>query len=369
MGAAQKTLSSDSPSGGKALALSGIGKRFGDTTALDGITLTLEAGKFSVLLGPSGCGKSTLLRIIAGLEAPSAGQIWLGPDRIDALPPKARDLSMVFQSYALFPHLNVAENILFGLSVRRTPKAEQTARLNAVASMMGLENLLARKPAHLSGGQQQRVALARAVISERPICLMDEPLSNLDAKLRAEMRSEIRALQQRLGLTMVYVTHDQVEAMTMADQIVVMNAGRIEQVATPRALYSQPATTFVAGFIGTPPMNLLPRHALPDIRAPHGTATIGVRPEDMCLTGPGYRLRARVLNVEYLGADQIVTLALNDAGVALRLNGHMMEFDDVQALTLPLQALHFFDAAGHRLATPADPTQSLDTENRDETLA
>lgn len=369
MGAAKKTHSIDSPSGGKALALSGIGKRFEDTTALDGITVDLQAGKFSVLLGPSGCGKSTLLRIIAGLEAPSAGQIWLGPDRIDPLPPKARDLSMVFQSYALFPHLNVAENILFGLSVRRTPKAEQAARLSAVASMMGLENLLGRKPAQLSGGQQQRVALARAVISERPVCLMDEPLSNLDAKLRAEMRSEIRALQQRLGLTMVYVTHDQVEAMTMADQIVVMNAGRIEQVATPRALYSQPATTFVAGFIGTPPMNLLPRNALPDIRVPQGTATIGIRPEDMSLTGHGHRVRARVLNVEYLGADQIVTLALNDVGVSLRLNGHMMEFDDVQALTLPLQALHFFDAAGQRLATPADPTQSLDTENQDATLA
>lgn len=282
----------------KGLALAGIGKRFGDTTALDGISLQLPAGKFSVLLGPSGCGKSTLLRIIAGLEAPSAGQIWLGQTRIDGLPPKARNLSMVFQSYALFPHLSVGENILFGLSVRRTPKPKQMERLQTVASMMGLDTLLARKPAQLSGGQQQRVALARAVISERPVCLMDEPLSNLDAKLRAEMRSEIRALQQRLGLTMVYVTHDQVEAMTMADQIVVMNTGRIEQVASPRELYSQPASTFVAGFIGTPPMNLLPRNALPDISAPEGTATIGIRPEDMALSGSGHRVRARVLDVE-----------------------------------------------------------------------
>lgn len=366
---AEQTYSIQDGCGAKALALSDVGKNFGDTTALDGISLDLPAGKFSVLLGPSGCGKSTLLRIIAGLEIPSTGQIKLGPNRIDELPPKARDVSMVFQSYALFPHLSVGENILFGLSVRRTPRAEQVKRLHAVASMMGLDKLLARKPAQLSGGQQQRVALARAVISERPVCLMDEPLSNLDAKLRAEMRSEIRALQQRLGLTMVYVTHDQVEAMTMADQIVVMNAGRIEQVATPRTLYSQPESTFVAGFIGTPPMNLLPRNALPDISAPLGTATIGIRPEDMALTGSGHRLRARVLGVEYLGADQIVSLALNDARVSLRLNGHMTEFDDVQTLTLPLQALHFFDAAGQRLATPADLSQSLDTENQDATLA
>jgi sn-glycerol 3-phosphate transport system ATP-binding protein len=369
MSVTNQTISIQDSSGGKALALSGISKRFGDTIALDGISLGLPAGKFSVLLGPSGCGKSTLLRIIAGLEAPNEGQIWLGADRIDGLPPKARDLSMVFQSYALFPHLNVGENILFGLSVRCTPKAKQRERLNSVARMMGLEQLLARKPAELSGGQQQRVALARAVISERPVCLMDEPLSNLDAKLRAEMRSEIRALQQRLGLTMVYVTHDQVEAMTMADQIVVMNAGRIEQVATPRELYSQPATTFVAGFIGTPPMNLLPRDALPDISAPQGTATIGIRPEDIALTGPGHRTRARVLGVEYLGADQIVSLALNDARLSLRLTGQATVFDEVQALTLPMQALHFFDAAGQRLATSAYPTQSLNKETQDATLA
>ena len=216
------------------LTLHGVTKAFATATALQGIDVHLGAGQFSVLLGPSGCGKSTLLRLIAGLDHPTAGEIRLGADRIDHLPPKARNLSMVFQSYALFPHLDVAENILFGLSVRRVAKAERAERLARVAAMMGLSTLLARKPAELSGGQQQRVALARAVISERPVCLMDEPLSNLDAKLRAEMRSEIRALQQRLGLTMVYVTHDQVEAMTMADRIVVMNAGRVEQVATPR---------------------------------------------------------------------------------------------------------------------------------------
>jgi sn-glycerol 3-phosphate transport system ATP-binding protein len=198
------------------LALDRLVRRFDTRLPLDEVTVQLPAGQFSVLLGPSGCGKSTLLRLIAGLDAPTSGQVRLGEADITALPPSQRNLSMVFQSYALFPHLNVAENIPFGLSVRRVPRAEPQARLQRVAAMMGLTDLLARRPAQLSGGQQQRVALVRAVIADKPFCLMDEPLSNLDAKLRAEMRVEIRALQQRLGLTMVYVNHDQVEAMTMA---------------------------------------------------------------------------------------------------------------------------------------------------------
>jgi sn-glycerol 3-phosphate transport system ATP-binding protein len=251
------------------VALRQITRRFDSSTALDNVTVDLPGGQFSVLLGPSGCGKSTLLRLIAGLDTPTSGQVHLGGADITSAPPSQRNLSMVFQSYALFPHLNVAENILFGLSVRRVPKAEQRERLSRVADMMGLSPLLQRRPAQLSGGQQQRVALARAVIADKPVCLMDEPLSNLDAKLRAEMRVEIRALQQRLGLTMVYVTHDQVEAMTMADRIVVLDKGRIQQVATPRALYERPANTFVARFIGTPPMNLDPVTALDDLVALH----------------------------------------------------------------------------------------------------
>lgn len=215
------------------IELCGIERRFDTSIALDNISVTLPSGQFSVLLGPSGCGKSTLLRLIAGLDTPTAGHIRLDDVDITTMPPSQRNLSMVFQSYALFPHLNVAENILFGLSVRRVARTEQCERLDRVAEMLGLSDLLARRPAQLSGGQQQRVALARAVISDRPVCLMDEPLSNLDAKLRAEMRIEIRELQQRLGLTMVYVTHDQVEAMTMADQIVVMDKGRVQQVAPP----------------------------------------------------------------------------------------------------------------------------------------
>ncbi len=344
------------PAAGASLRLSGIGKTFATSTALDNVDVTLPEGKFSVLLGPSGCGKSTLLRLIAGLDHPTSGTISLGETRIDQLPPKARNLSMVFQSYALFPHLDVAENILFGLSVRGTPKADRASRLQNVAAMMGLTDLLARKPSELSGGQQQRVALARAVISERPVCLMDEPLSNLDAKLRADMRVEIRALQQRLGLTMVYVTHDQVEAMTMADRIVVMNAGRIEQVATPRALYARPATVFVAGFIGTPPMNLLPRRALPGLVAPDTVATIGIRPEDVTRGGgqDGLTVPASVVSVEYLGADQLVTLALDKARLLLRQPGDAGLLPATLDLRLPQSALHFFDAAGQRLPSPSD---------------
>ncbi|SDX08174.1 ABC transporter ATP-binding protein [Roseicitreum antarcticum] len=355
--------------GGADVRLCDIAKHFASATALERIDVTLPAGQFSVLLGPSGCGKSTLLRLIAGLDHPTRGEILLGDTRIDQLPPKARDLSMVFQSYALFPHLSVAENILFGLSVRGTAKADQAARLERVAAMMGLEALLARKPAELSGGQQQRVALARAVVSERPVCLMDEPLSNLDAKLRAEMRSEIRALQQRLGLTMVYVTHDQVEAMTMADRIVVMNAGRVEQVATPRALYARPETIFVASFIGTPPMNLVPRAALADIPAPKATATIGIRPEDIAQDGDGHPIRAQVRGVEYLGADQLVALDLGGARLLVRQSGHALPPGDALALVLPAQALHFFDAAGHRLPARADEFPHPQPERHDETHA
>ena len=353
------------------LRIDGLRKDYATATALHDISVTLPAGRFSVLLGPSGCGKSTLLRLIAGLDHPTRGQITLGGARIDGLPPAARNLSMVFQSYALFPHLSVAENILFGLAVRRVTKRDQAARLNRVATMMGLETLLARKPAELSGGQQQRVALARAVISERPVCLMDEPLSNLDAKLRAEMRSEIRALQQRLGLTMVYVTHDQVEAMTMADQIVVMNAGRLEQVATPRALYARPATTLVAGVIGTPPMNLIPVADLPGLPAPKGTATIGIRPEDL-LAQPApqaHSLTAQVLNIEYLGADQLVALQLGSSRILLRQPGQTPPAQQSLTLGLPADALHFFDQHGRRLPGLSDTTPLPHQESLNETFA
>src|SRR5882757_4452918 len=244
--------------------LAGVTKNWGAAAAVENVSFSAPAGHLVALLGPSGCGKSTTLRLIAGLEQVSAGRVLIGGQDVTALPPAARRISMVFQSYALFPHLSVAENILFGLRVRDVPRAERTARLTRAAGILGLETLLERKPSQLSGGQQQRVALGRAIVAETKVCLMDEPLSNLDAQLRVEMRREIRALQRRLGMTMLYVTHDQVEAMTMADQVVLMRNGRIEQDAAPAALYEKPATIFAARFVGTPPMNVIPAALIPD---------------------------------------------------------------------------------------------------------
>ncbi|MGJ9459110.1 ABC transporter ATP-binding protein [Oceanobacillus sp. CF4.6] len=225
-------------------------------SVLDEINLSIEEGEFFVLVGPSGSGKSTLLRMIAGLEEITGGTLKVDKKTVNHLPPKDRNLSMVFQNYALYPHLSVEQNILFGLNAKKVDKKEQQRRLTETAQMMGLDELLKRKPKELSGGQRQRVALARSVVSEAPLCLMDEPLSNLDAKLRAHMRVEIRRLQKRLGLTMVYVTHDQVEAMTMGDRIMVLNDGKIQQVGKPISLYNEPANLFVASFIGSPKMNL-----------------------------------------------------------------------------------------------------------------
>ena len=286
-----------------AIQLESVAKHYGDSRALDGITFSADPGSFVVLLGPSGCGKSTTLRLIAGLDTPTAGTIRISDRDVTRLPPAARGLSMVFQSYALFPHLTVAENIVFGLRVRKVP--DRAAKLKRVADLLGLEKLLERKPSQLSGGQQQRVALGRAIIAETPVCLMDEPLSNLDAQLRGEMRREIRSLQQRLGITMVYVTHDQTEAMTMADRVVLLRAGRIEQVGSPEELYARPRTAFTASFIGAPPMNLLESNG----------AIMGVRPEDMTLGVDG--LESRVESVEYLGADSLVAVRI-DASHASR---------------------------------------------------
>jgi sn-glycerol 3-phosphate transport system ATP-binding protein len=291
-----------------AIELENVAKHWGESRALDGITFRAEPGTFVVLLGPSGCGKSTTLRLIAGLDTPTSGTIRIGDRDVTTLPPAKRGLSMVFQSYALFPHLTVAENIVFGLRVRKV--ADREARLARVASLLGLEALLQRKPSQLSGGQQQRVALGRAIIAETPVCLMDEPLSNLDAQLRGEMRREIRALQRRLGITMVYVTHDQTEAMTMADRVVLLRNGRIEQVGSPDELYARPATAFTAGFIGAPPMNLMKVNG----------ALTGVRPEDMRIADDG--MEAKVESVEYLGADSLVAARAGEHSLLVRVPGH-----------------------------------------------
>ena len=339
-----------------AISVRHVSKLWGTTRAVDDVSFDAPAGKLLVLLGPSGCGKSTTLRLIAGLEAVGGGRVHIGHEDVTDLPPARRHISMVFQSYALFPHLTVAENIVFGLRVRRVAAAERGRRLARVAELLGLERLLDRKPSQLSGGQQQRVALGRAIIAEQPVCLMDEPLSNLDAQLRQEMRREIRTLQQKLGITMVYVTHDQIEAMTMADQVILLREGRIEQDASPAELYARPATVFAARFIGTPPMNLLELEDADGgavVRGTDGPAVspgkgggllLGVRPEDVALTsGPG--LAARVTTVEYLGADSILTCAAGRQTLAVRAPGRV-EMPEGAPVTLGWkpETTHLFDA-------------------------
>jgi sn-glycerol 3-phosphate transport system ATP-binding protein len=339
-----------------AISVRHISKLWGTTRAVDDVSFEAPAGKLLVLLGPSGCGKSTTLRLIAGLETASAGRIYIADEDVTDLPPARRHLAMVFQSYALFPHLTVAENIVFGLRVRRIAADERRHRLARVAELLGLERLLDRKPSQLSGGQQQRVALGRAIIAEKPVCLMDEPLSNLDAQLRHDMRREIRSLQQTLGITMVYVTHDQTEAMTMADRIVLLREGRVEQDAAPAELYARPATVFAARFIGTPPMNILD---LADgsggavVRGTDGPPLVagkgeglrlGVRPEDVALTrGPG--LAARVVGLEYLGADTIVSCDASGQMLSVRAPGRV-DLADGTPVTVgwPAGATHLFDA-------------------------
>ncbi|RZJ20454.1 MAG: ABC transporter ATP-binding protein [Haliea sp.] len=328
-----------------------VGKRWESTTALEEINLSIEPGSFCVLLGPSGCGKSTTLRIIAGLETASTGQVFIDGRDVTGLPPAERGIAMVFQNYALFPHLSVADNITFGLSVRKVPKAETARRLAETAELVGLAPLLQRKPSQLSGGQQQRVALGRALVAQAKVCLMDEPLSNLDAQLRQEMRTELRQLQQRLGLTVVYVTHDQSEAMSMADQVVLLNKGRIEQAATPRGLYAQPATTFAASFIGTPSMNLLRLEAgqisgsaVSGGREAHW---LGVRPEAVTLGG---QVPATVRSIEYLGADLILHCAIGTETLTVRTGGQAELAAGSQVmLDWPAPAMHHFDAQGQRV--------------------
>ena len=330
----------------------GITKNWGTTAAVEDISFSAPAGHLVALLGPSGCGKSTTLRLIAGLETASAGTIVIADRDVTALPPAKRGVSMVFQSYALFPHLSVAENILFGLKVRDVPKPERTARLSRAAGILGLETLLDRKPSQLSGGQQQRVALGRAIVAETKVCLMDEPLSNLDAQLRVEMRREIRALQRRLGITMLYVTHDQVEAMTMADQVVLMRNGRIEQDAAPAALYEKPATIFAARFVGTPPMNVIPAALVPaDLALPGNrareTLAIGVRPEAVRIGASG--MPATVAAVEYLGADTLIDTRVADQSFIVRVGGRAaVNVGDNVRLAWDAAAAHWFDLSSQR---------------------
>jgi sn-glycerol 3-phosphate transport system ATP-binding protein len=355
-----------------AIAAEGVSKVWttasGAVRAVDDVSFAFDAGTLNVLLGPTGCGKSTTLRLVAGLEACDGGRVLIDHRDVTRLPPAARSIAMVFQSYALFPHLTVAENVSFGLRVRRTPAAERAERLARVADLLGLTPLLERKPSQLSGGQQQRVALGRAIIAQAPVCLMDEPLSNLDAQLRAEMRLEIRALQRKLGITIVYVTHDQVEAMSMADRVVLMRNGRIEQNGTPVQLYETPANTFAARFIGTPPMNLLRLDAgaggaviagtdgpaLLDARFTQGL--LGVRPEHVELVFER-GVRGGVDNVEYLGGDSLVSCRVGGQPLAARVAGSVaLARGDAVWLRWAPGAQHYFDADGMRATS--EPRES-----------
>lgn len=341
------------------IELAGVAKSWGKTTALHAINLQIQRGTFCALLGPSGCGKSTTLRIIAGLEVASAGQIHIGGRDVTHAPPAERGIAMVFQNYALFPHLTVADNITFGLSVRKTSVMETARRLKETAELLGLSSLLDRRPAQLSGGQQQRVALGRALVAQASVCLMDEPLSNLDAQLRQEMRLELRDLQQKLGLTVVYVTHDQTEAMSMADQVVLLNQGCIEQAGAPRELYARPATTFAARFIGTPSMNLVAIEdgciAGSDVAIGLAATTLGIRPEAISLGShvadrkrPG--VPATVASVEYLGADLVLRCTVGTQALLVRADGrYLASPGDVVTLHWSSQDSHGFDAGGQRI--------------------
>lgn len=330
--------------------LSDVAKRWNGQLGVEKISLDIEEGSFVALLGPSGCGKSTTLRLLAGLEIPDEGEILIEGQDVTTSAASARNLSMVFQSYALFPHLSVAENVVFGLKVRRVPKAERIEKMRRALEITGLTGLESRKPSELSGGQRQRVALARAIIAGQKLCLMDEPLSNLDAKLRNSVRKDIKKLQRDLGITVVYVTHDQTEAMSLADKIVLMRNGRIQQIGTPDDLYNRPATTFVAEFVGAPPMALIDPGVIEGFSSEH---TLGVRAEKVEIAKKGTgRLSCLVSEAEFLGNETLIGLehegvrglTVMKPGLSLVPVGERVE------VTFKTKDLHIFDKLGDRVS-------------------
>ena len=352
--------------------LRSVCKRFGETVVVDDVSLEIEEREFLVLVGPSGCGKSTTLRMIAGLETATSGDIFIGDRRVNDLGPKDRDIAMVFQNYALYPHMNVYDNMAFGLKMRKVPADEIDQRVKEAAEILELGPLLKRKPKEMSGGQRQRAALGRAIVRHPAAFLMDEPLSNLDAKLRVQTRTEIVKLHERVATTMIYVTHDQVEAMTMGHRIVVMNDGVVQQVATPKEIYDHPVNTFVAGFIGSPTMSFLncrlesegdalyargagftvrvpDRHraALNDVAR---TVTLGVRPEDLS-PGPdaGNALDAVVDVVEPLGHEQVLYLSCNGERLTARVSAEtQVAHGDALRFAVNANRMHLFDPASGR---------------------
>ena len=356
-----------------AIELAGVRKAFGSVTAVDDVSLEIGDGEFMVLVGPSGCGKTTSLRMIAGLEEISSGTLRIGDRVVNDVPPKDRDIAMVFQSYALYPHMSVRDNLAFGLKLRKVPKADIERRVKEAAETIQLQKLLDRKPKELSGGQRQRVALGRAIVREPAVFLMDEPLSNLDAKLRVQTRAEIARLHQRLKTTMVYVTHDQVEAMTMGTRIAVMNDGLLQQVGTPQQLYDHPINRFVAGFIGSPSMNFvdvtmsgadgksqladdansikipLPPRYREAVGTTQGRKLVaGFRPEHLEIGDAGptsVAMRATADVVEYLGNEELIHVRAGGRDlVAIVSSEHRVRPGDVIDFRIPLDKLHLFDA-------------------------
>jgi len=326
------------------LLLKSVHKRYGAQEVLKDINLEVQDGEFIIFVGPSGCGKSTLLRSIAGLEDVSSGQVLINGEDVTVTPPSKRGIAMVFQSYALYPHLSVKDNMGLGLKQAGAPKAEIETRVSKASAMLSLDPYLTRRPAEMSGGQRQRVAIGRALVREPELFLFDEPLSNLDAALRVQTRLEIAKLHRELKATMIYVTHDQVEAMTLADRIVVLNAGRIEQVGSPMELYNKPDNLFVAGFIGSPQMNFVDGTRIGDADA----KTVGIRPEHISVSRDSGKWKGKVIHAEHLGADTILYVETEAAGlITVRLFGeHHYNEDDVIFITPDDGKVHRFDASG-----------------------
>ncbi len=339
------------------ISIKNLSKSYGDTAVLKNVDLEIRSGEFVVFVGPSGCGKSTLLRAISGLESITSGSLEIDEQRMNEVPSSKRGIAMVFQTYALYPHMTVAENMGYSLKIARRPKAERKRLVEAAAKMLHLEPYLGRKPKELSGGQRQRVAIGRAIVRDPKVFLFDEPLSNLDAALRLRMRIEISQLKEDLpGTTMIYVTHDQVEAMTMADRIVVLKDGEVQQVGSPMDLYRSPATLFVAQFIGSPKMNILHGHHA----ARYGAETIGIRPEHLRISPSGGEWTGRLVHSERLGADSFVYIDIGEEEpLSVRLDGEtdLPEQTDVSVSPV-VERIHRFDAAGLAMAGPAAPGQS-----------
>ena len=341
-----------------AIEVKNLSRSYGDIDAVKDVSFTVPEKSFTVLLGPSGCGKSTILKMLSGLEQVSHGTINIGGADVTEIEASKRGVSMVFQSYALFPHLNVKENIQFGLKVRKVPAEEREKKVAEAAQVVGLTELLDRKPANLSGGQRQRVALARSIVSDQSVCLMDEPLSNLDSKLRAEMRDEIRDLQKRLGLTVVYVTHDQVEAMSMADQIILLKLGEIVQVGAPEEIYNSPNSVFSAQFIGLPPMNILNLNEIDvssldskiysAVDSNKNIKDIGVRPEHIVFSKKG--LPVVVKSIDYFGGETVFKLTHQEKDFFLREPRQpKIQLGDKLNVSWNLDDMYLFDKNDQRL--------------------